>query len=560
MTNSELSDVFSLLSKLMDIHNENSFKSRSYANAAFQIDRLPTELSELAHEQIAAQKGIGESIAKKVIELLDTGKLEQLDELIAKTPEGIIELLKIKGIGPKKIATIWHELGVESPGELLYACNENRLINYKGFGEKSQQSIKESLEFYFNNQHRFLYASIEPIALQLDTFLKRIFSDDTVSITGAFRRQCDIIDELEFVILAPFEDIIEAVGSNPQFKLDREEDDALHFIFQDTVQVIIYPCDEETQMQLLFFTSGTQQFNDAFDDQYPAIDYQLDASLTEESIFEQAGIPFIHPCLRENSKAIELAASNSLPTLIETSDIKGIIHNHSTWSDGANSIEEMARACIDKGFEYLVMSDHSVTSFYANGLSVERILKQQEEIDRLNEKLKPFKIFKSIECDILGDGRLDYENNILASFDLVIASVHQNLKMTEEKAMMRLMGAITNPYTRILGHPTGRLLLSRKEYPIDHKKIIQACKEHDVVIEINANPRRLDLDWQWISEAVDAGVLVSVNPDAHTIEGIDDIRYGVLSAQKGMLSAANNLSSFSLAAFESFLARKKMPV
>jgi DNA polymerase (family 10) len=556
MTNSAISDVFSLLSKLMDIHHENSFKSKSYANAAFQIDRLPQELSTMPISQIASQKGIGESIAKSVIELLETNELTILKDLISKTPEGVLELMKIKGIGPKKIATIWHELGIESPGELLYACNENRLILYKGFGEKSQLSIKESLEFYFNNQDRFLYASIEPIAIQIEAFLKRIFDEDEVAITGAFRRQCEIIDVLEFVIKAPTEIIIEALSSNQLFELEKEEDDTIYYKFQNIIRIQIISCEEENKNQILFFTTNTPEFNDAFDTMFPELDYQESNTLGDEEIFEMAGIQYIEPALREDASIIKIAQENEIPQLIEMSDIKGVIHNHSNWSDGQYSIAEMANACISKGYEYLVMSDHSVSSYYANGLQTDRILKQHDEIDMLNDRLAPFKIFKSIECDILGDGQLDYDDNVLSTFDLVITSIHQNLKMTEEKAMMRLMGAITNPFTRILCHPTGRLLLSRKEYPIDYEKVIDACKQNNVVIEINANPRRLDLDWRWVKYAIDQGVLLSINPDAHTIEGIDDIRYGVLVAQKGMMTAKNNLSSFSLKEFEEFLTKK----
>jgi len=559
MTNSQISDVFSLLSKLIDIHNENSFKSKSYANAAFQIDRLPNELSDLPHHEIASQKGVGESISKKIIELLETGELAQLNELTEKTPEGILEMLKIKGIGPKKIAVIWKDLGVESPGELLYACTENRLVNYKGFGEKSQQSIKEALEFYFSNQERYLYAVIEPFALQLETFFKKLFSECETAMTGAFKRQCDIIDELEFVVGCSVEEILDSLSGNEHFVFEKEEDEILYFTFQNRIKIHIYSTDENDFQRLLFFTSGTPVFTEAFDTIAPEIDY-VDEELNDETIFEKAGLQFIPHCLREEASIVELAREQDIPDLIEAKDIKGIIHVHSTWSDGNNTIEEMARVCIEKGYEYLVMSDHSVTSFYANGLSVDRIKKQQEEIDVLNEKLKPFKIFKSIECDILGNGRLDYEDSVLATFDLVITSIHQNLKMTEEKAMQRLMGAITNPYTRILCHPTGRLLLSRKEYPINHTEIIEACKEHDVVIEINANPRRLDMDWRWIRTAIDKDVLLSINPDAHSLKGIDDVTYGVLSAQKGMLSKKNNLSSFSLSEFEQFLKKKRVAV
>jgi DNA polymerase (family X) len=250
-------------------------------------------------------------------------------------------------------------------------------------------------------------------------------------------------------------------------------------------------------------------------------------------------------------------AEKNIPTLIQPSDIRGIIHSHSTWSDGSNSIEEMAAACIKKGLEYLVISDHSKSAFYANGLNEERIIAQQQLIDDLNKKIAPFRIFKSIECDILNDGSLDYGNDVLSSFDLVITSVHSNLKMTEEKAMTRLLKAIENPYTTILGHMTGRLLLSRPGYPVDHVRIIEACKANKVVIELNAHPRRLDMDWRFIRNAVSQGVLISIDPDAHAIDGYDDNRYGVLAAQKGGLSKEQNLSSFSLTDFEKYISKKK---
>ena len=555
MTNSALSDSFSLLSKLMDIHGENSFKAKSYANAAFQIDRLPVELSTLPRNQIQGQPGIGESVAKKVVELLDTNELSALSDLLKKTPEGILELLKIKGIGPKKIAVIWKELGVESPGELLYACEENRLIHYKGFGEKTQRSIQEALEFYFSNQGRYLYAQIEPYVNQLHEKFVRLFSVDSVWVTGSFRRQCEIIDEIEFVIEADPDEIVEQLSGSQQFALLEQDDEKLSYKVADSLTLFIYPCDAASSRQVLFFTTGTADFTDAFDRQFPEIDYSILEGDTDEGAFDQAGIPFIIPALREDSTILQ-RSQNSYESLIEFSDIKGIIHTHSTWSDGLNTLEEMAMACKQQGYEYLVISDHSVTSYYANGLNADRVRQQHAEIDRLNASLHPFKIFKSIECDILGDGQLDYDDAILSTFDLVICSVHQNLKMTEEKAMHRLMGAISNPYTTILGHLSGRLLLSRKGYPLDYAAIIQACKEYQVVIELNANPRRLDIDWRWIQQAIDAGVLLSINPDAHHISGIADNRFGVLAAQKGLMKASHNLSSLSLQEFELFLQQK----
>ena len=327
-------------------------------------------------------------------------------------------------------------------------------------------------------------------------------------------------------------------------------------MLNESIHIEIHACDENTFVETLFFTTNSADFNEAFQSHFEEVVFE--GNENEEAIFEQAEIEFIEPCLRENEQSILLAKENNLPILIQPKDVKGVVHNHSKWSDGKNTIEEMALACIQKGYEYLVMSDHSVSSFYANGLSIERIEKQQDEIDSLNKKLAPFKIFKSIECDILNDGRLDYEEAVLATFDLVICSVHQNLKMTEEKAMQRILTAIENPYCHILGHPTGRLLLSRKGYPIDHIKIIEACIKNNVVIEINANPRRLDMDWRIIEQAIEMGAMLSINPDAHSLDGIDDIRFGVFASQKGMLTKQHNLSSLSLPEFEDYLKKLKL--
>ncbi len=564
MTNSEISDIFSFLAKLMDIHQENSFKAKSYANAAFQIDKLPIQLIDLPKDQIAIQKGIGESTAKKIHELLDTGELEQLKELILKTPEGILELMKIKGIGPKKIMTIWHELGIESPGELLYACNENRLIHYKGFGEKSQESIRESLEFYFNNQQRFLFAEIEQLGLQIHQILLDNLSTKQIYLTGDLARQNEIVDTLEFVVCLEADQVKSATNKMSTFhfvsQITQDDVDIISYTFQERIPINIHCCKPATLSTVLFKTNSSPEFIEEFNLQFGhefIINNQPEFE-DEAAIFEKAHLPFIPPFAREKGILTNKSALERLPHTIQASEIKGVIHSHSTWSDGKNTIAEMAQDCIHKGYEYLVMSDHSVSSFYANGLSIERIQQQHAEIDKLNQQLTPFKIFKSIECDILSDGHLDYPNEILQSFDIVITSIHQNLKMTEEKAMSRLLQAIKNPYTRILGHPTGRLLLSRKAYPIDHKTIIDACKEYQVAIEINANPRRLDIDWRWIQYAIEQGVLLSINPDAHSLKGIDDIRYGVLVAQKALLTSTHNVSSFSLAQFEHFLTLKKV--
>jgi len=556
MENAAIADNFSLLSKLMDIHGENSFKSKTYSIAAFNIEKMPVQLKETPREKLFSIKGIGDSIGRKVIEMLDTGRLQVLDEIIANTPPGVIEMMNIKGIGPKKIHTIWKEMGIESIGELLYACNENRLTLYKGFGEKTQQNVQESIEFYFQNQGHFLYAQLNEIFPQINNYLKKIFSPGKVEVTGRYRRQELTIEELEFVVLETNETVKPKFQTAQPPDLLEENERSLLFKLKNGLKLRLYTGGSSMAAEL-FTTTGSDEFLQAFNSSFPDLHYNQQELNNDTSVFEKAGIPYILPCLRETSVILERAKQNRLPELIQTNDIRAIIHSHSNWSDGTNSLEEMAQECINRGYEYLVISDHSQTAAYANGLKEDRILAQHKQIDELNQQLTPFKIFKSIESDILNDGSLDYPETVLKTFDLVIASVHSNLKMTEEKAMSRLLKAIENPFTTILGHMTGRLLLSRNGYPVDHKKIIDACSANQVVIEINAHPRRLDIDWRWIDYAMERGVLLSINPDAHFPEGFNDVKFGVLAAQKGGLIKENNLSSFSLAEFETWLRNRK---
>ncbi len=555
MDNYQIADCFSLLAKLTEIHGENSFKAKSYATAAFTIEKLPLQLSETPPEKIVGIKGIGESTAKKIVELLETGVLKSLEEMIEKTPPGVMELLNIKGIGPKKIATIWKEMEIESVGELLYACKENRLKLYKGFGEKTQHNVIETIEFYLKSKGSFLFSQINLMAEDVKSFFEKIFLTKKIALTGAYIRQVEIIHELQIVIDDTTENIENKLSAVPDFELVEKNLHDLLYRASVGLKIRLYGCDNTSFMQQVFFKNCSDEFGEAFAENYNSIDFSTCEN--EEVVFKKASLNYIPACQRESVSIIEKAKQSQLPPLLQASDIKGIIHSHSNWSDGSFTIEEMAKAAIEKGFEYLVISDHSKTAFYANGLQEERIKEQHIYVDELNKQLAPFKIFKSIESDILNDGNLDYSNAILSTFDLVIASVHSNLKMSEEKAMMRLINAIENPYTTILGHMTGRLLLSRKGYPVDHKKIIDSCAANNVVIELNAHPSRLDMDWRYIDYALEKNVLISIDPDAHSLDGFDDIRYGVLMAQKAMVGKENNLSSFGLKELEAFLMKKK---
>jgi DNA polymerase (family X) len=552
MDNYAIADNFSLLSKLIDIHGDDTFKAKSYSIAAYTIENLAAQLASLSAEKIFAIKNIGSATGKKIIEQLETGRLSVLDEYILKTPPGIFEMLKIKGLGPKKISTIWKEMGIENIGELLYACDENRLLLTKGFGAKTQQNIKEAIEFYMNSQGSYLFGQIEQYAIEFTEKIQAAFPGKKFLLAGEANRHLEVIHEIEWVTDAEVDALVSFFHEE---EYDTEIENTTVFA-KGAENVNLYLITAPTNLLIarLFENNCSKEFLNEWKDKFgwQEVEYS-----TEEEIFKNARIQFIPPYLRDLPGIVERAEKNTLPNVIQVKDIRGIIHTHSDWSDGAHTIEQMAKAAKKQGLEYLVISDHSQSAYYAKGLVPERIKAQHELIDELNEKLAPFKIFKSIESDILNDGSLDYEESVLSTFDLVITSVHSNLKMSEEKAVARLLKAISNPYTTILGHMTGRLLLSRNGYPVNYEKIIEACAQHNVVIELNAHSRRLDMDWRQIPKAIEKGVLISIDPDAHAIDAFNDIRYGVLSAQKAGLTKEHNLSSFTLNEFEAFLQKQK---
>lgn len=552
MDNYGIADQLSLLSKLMDIHGDNAFKAKSYASAAFTIEKLEKQLEEIPREKIAGLRGIGESVAKKIIELLDNSELSALQELLEKTPDGVVEMMNIKGLGPKKINLIWKEMQISTIEELRQACLEKRISPKKGFGEKTEQKILDAINFKSENSGRFLYAQVEGFASAMQLKLSEKFPSYLFGVTGAIRRQLEVIEKLEWVTTAPVK-ALKTFFKGEENKLVSESDSYVEFLMSDQATIGFHTATKEDFSKKLFVTSCDPIFLTAFEST-ASLDGKFNS---EEDIFSKNKLAFVPPYMREAEWALAAAKKNKVPEVVQTGEIKGLIHSHSNWSDGGYTIEKMADALIESGFEYLVISDHSKAAFYANGLSEEKIRQQHELIDKLNNKLAPFKIFKGIECDILNDGSMDYSNDVLSTFDVVIASVHSNQNMKEEKAMMRLTGAITNPYVTILGHMTGRLLLKRQGYPVDHKAIIAACVENDVVIEINANPKRLDMDWRYVHHALEAGLMLSINPDAHTLEEFPFIHYGVMVAQKGGLTKERNLSSMGLIEFENYLAARR---
>jgi DNA polymerase (family 10) len=556
MENKPIARKLRLLSQLMELHDANPFKIKSVANAAFKIDKLPFPIAGKSLTELEKIEGIGKSIATKIVELFDTGSMAELDEFLDKTPQGVVEMMGLKGIGTKKVGIIWHELGIENIGELYYACNENRLVEAKGFGLKTQDDIRKVIEFTMAGLGKHLYAKIEPDANALLENIKKLIPEIQISFAGDYRRYVEIIDKLVIVIGSTnIQNTINTILSVSLLENANTDEYTIHGNLANGLRVELVCVETSNFYKTLFTLTGNEEHVTAVLNRIG----NITVAESEETIYKNTGLQYIEPELRESDTYILAAENNTLPQLIKLNDLKGTLHNHSTWSDGINTLEEMALYCRDElKLTYLGMCDHSKSAFYAKGLSIERVLQQQEEIDHLNKKLNGFKIFKGIESDILYDGSLDYPDEILSRFDFIVASVHSILKMDEEKATSRLIKAIENPYTTILGHPTGRLLLSRDGYPINYKKVIDACAANNVVIEINANPLRLDLDWRWQKYALDKGVWLSINPDAHRKEGFLDMHYGVLVARKGGLMKEKCLNSLSLPEIESFFNSRKI--
>ncbi|MBC7923991.1 MAG: DNA polymerase/3'-5' exonuclease PolX [Ferruginibacter sp.] len=563
MENSAIIQLFKLTVNLLELHDENPFRVKSYQNAIFSLEKTDATLADLSSSELEKLDGLGKSLAAKIDEINRRGTFAELDDLLIKTPAGVIEMFDIKGIGPKKIRVIWKALGIDNPQDLLQACEEDQVAKLKGFGEKTQASIRQSLLYHQANADKLHFARAEAIAAALKGYLLEKF--ERVSESGQVRRKLEVVDCIQLVVGwdAPTE-VTRWLNAHPLLRQNGKESSP--FVWRGryeglsiAVEVFLAPLPQFTSR--LFLHSGTPSHlaHRGEAAQPTLLKTALSGAFeSEEAIYQRAGLPYIAPELREGLFEFEWVKTHAAGDLVTLSDLKGILHNHSTYSDGKHSLEEMALYCRELGFEYLGISDHSQSAYYANGLPEERVRQQHREVDALNQRLAPFRVFKGIESDILNDGLLDYPDEVLASFDFVVASIHSNLKMDERRATQRLIRAIENPYTTILGHPTGRLLLRREAYPIDHPAVIDACAEHGVVIEVNANPWRLDLDWRWLPYALEKGVRISINPDAHEKSGYHDMQYGVAVARKGGLTRPMTFNALSLAEVERFFSARKL--
>jgi DNA polymerase (family 10) len=561
MDKKQIIEILKEMALLLELSGENVFKVRAHENAARALESLSEPLEKLIESQSLTEvKGIGKGLAEKIERLYRDEPLPEYEKLKADVPAGVVEMSKIQGLGPKKIKILWQDLGITDIGQLEIAAKENRIAGLKGFGEKTQEKILQNITLIRKFSERHLLSTARKSGENLQNTLKHIPGVIRCELAGSLRRWKETVKDIDIVISAEekhrSEIMAQFTSLNEVAKVVNKGDTKSTIVLKNGIYVDLRIVNDEEFPHLLQHLTGSKEHNVALRQHANKLgmkvsEYGLFHEQTrilcrnETEIYEKLGMCYIPPELRENTGELEAALANRLPELIDPGDIRGMIHNHSVWSDGHNTIAEMAQGCIERGYEYLVISDHSKAAAYANGLTEPRIRAQHEEIDRLNRELAPFRILKSIECDILNDGSLDYDNEILSLFDLVIVSIHSKLNMNKTEATDRIIKALQNPYTTILGHMTGRLLLRREGYPVNHEAVIEAAAELGVAIEINANPRRLDIDWRYCPYAKEKGVKFSINPDAHQVSGFDDMAYGIGIARKGWLTKRDVLNCLS---------------
>ncbi len=542
LTNKEIIKSLKLTASLLELYGENQFKVRSYNTAVYNLERIEEDLTKLDLSQLNQLPGVGKSIAKIIDELNRTDSNDVLNNLLKQTPEGIMELMGIKGLGARKIKTAWDELRIESPSAMFQAAQQGQLAGLPGFGDKTQDRVLQMVKYHLDTQKKVHYKVAHLAGEWLESLIKKQFSNPTLSRSGEFRRKMEVVEDLEYLWASnrPWEPE-EFLDNTDGLEKDPKRSGPFRWVGTITAENLpldIRFCDEDSFGTHLLRRTGSKEHLKLTNKEGRSLwDTSRATAAREEDIYQSHGWPYLPPELREGLFEDSYAKLTKTPDLVSMGQLKGILHNHSTYSDGKHSLKDMAQQCKSLGYQYLGISDHSQTAVYANGLDEDQVIAQHQEIEAINEEMAPFKVFKGIESDILNDGSLDYPAEVLQNFDFIVASIHSNLNMDRKKATERLITAVENPFTTMLGHPTGRQLLKREGYPIDHKKVIDACAQYGVIIEINAHPWRLDLAWEWVHYALSKGVVISINPDAHDKAGLEDMYYGLCVGRKAGLTA-----------------------
>lgn len=559
--NAEIAEAFDEIANLLEIKGENPFRVRAYRNAS----RIVSDLGEALHDKVEQGEdltqfpGIGKDLAQKIGQMVITGRIAQLEELRQAMPAGLLDLLRIPGLGPKRVKALYHELKIQDTTQLAAAAREGRVRTLPGFGEKLEAGILKAIESRRVEGKRFRRASVAPYADALLKHLRAVRGVKQIELAGSYRRARETIGDLDILIEAA--DSAAAMdaftGYDEVQEILAKGETKSSVVLRSGLQVDLRVVPAESFGAALQYFTGSKEHNIAVRKIAQAKGLKVSeygvfrgeeviAGRTENDVYAALGFACPPPEIREDRGEVELAAEGALPTLIDAKDIRGDLHNHSTWSDGANSIEEMARAAQALGYEYLAICDHSKRLTVANGLDEKRLAKQIKEIEKLNEGFTGFRLLKGVECDILEDGALDLDDAVLADLDLVVVSVHSKFNLSREQQTTRVLKALDHRFTSILAHPTGRLILERDPYEIDIPRVIEHAKQRGCFLELNANPMRLDLNDVHCQLAKKAGVLISIDVDGHRAQDLGHLTYGIGQARRGWLEKRDVLNTRSL--------------
>ncbi len=571
MDKKQISKIFNETATLLELKDADFFKVRAYRRAARSLNTSDIDLSSSTNiGDLKSIEGIGKNIANHIMELISDGTFHEYEKLKSSTPPGLMDMLKIQGMGAKMVKYLFKKLGISDIEGLEQACLENKLSILPGFGEKTQNNILKGIHALKKYKNRFLFGEV---VKQAENILEKVRKSKFVlraSLGGSIRRKNEVVKNIDivastddpgkvidlFTTLDEAEDVIAKGDTNSSIRLD------------NGINVDIWTVKDWQFPYALHYFTGSTEYNIAMRSVVKKLGFKMDEygllkndtlikCKSEEDIFKFFGMAYIPPELRENFGEIEAATRNQLPDLVTNKDIKGIIHVHTTYSDGKITLEQMTRQAIKIGFKYIGISEHSRSAWYAGGLKEEDIDTHLKEIDRLNKKFEDFKIFKGIESEILNDGSLDYDNHVLKKFDFIIIAIHSNFNMKKKDITARIIKAIENPYSTILAHPTGRLLLARDPYEVEVEDIIDAAAANGVALELNASPFRLDLDWRYAKYAKKKNVKVFINPDAHDLDALYDYRFGINIARKGWLEKNDIANTMNAQEMEEYLILKK---
>jgi DNA polymerase (family 10) len=583
MDKNQIANLLDEIASLLELkEGSNPFEVRAYQNASRAVNGLDGDIEQLTREgKLKGVPGLGSTSIKRIEEAVETGHIALYDELVETTPPVKLEMMRIPGVGPKKINAIYNQLHVNSIPDLVQACEENEVAALPGFGKKTQDKIVQGIAFLAQHAGRFLYPVAEEEASHIYAVLKELPEIVRLQVGGSLRRRRETIGDIDMVASvadSASEDarrkIMDVFTSQPSIQaITGKGETKSSVVLSSGINMDLRVVNDSQFPYTLHHFTGSKEhhiplrrralsmnmtINDygLFKGKEPHL--ELVPCKDETDIYAALGMAYIEPELREDMGEIEAAVNGTLPALVQQSDICGVLHVHSTWSDGQNTIREMAEACIARGLTYLGLTDHSKTAAYAGGLNEEDLRRQHEEIDQLNKEFAGrLRILKGIECDILRDGSMDFDDEVLATLDFVVASIHSLFNLSFEEQTQRMLRAISNPYVDIIGHPTGRILLGREGYALDLEAMIDAAAEHGVCIEINAHPSRLDLDWRYLHRARDKGIKIPIDPDAHIISGLDDMRFGIGIARKGWLRASDVLNTMTIDALLGFFKNRR---